>query len=324
MATSEQVKFLIRSYCGKNHDDFVRAVHQIRAHAQTKNQINLVRDYDTLLVKLAHMGGEPRLTIVLPKGMTEGEFSELFLCIDTSRAPDPILSPSVDASLCGWVSEQDRSELLKSVGLDPTRKVLFSGPPGTGKTLSASYVAKRLGLPLFLVRLEGLISQFLGVTASRLNKVFEAISLNRAVYFFDEIDALGADRGNLKDVGEMHCALNSFLQFLDRDCSDSLIVGATNYETLLDRALFRRFDSLISFPLPTLQESERLFASLPLVPSSALPLACVPVELQLSHSDILSTLKAVARRKLLSPDPDSFEFEPALISAFGARTHQRS
>lgn len=117
--------------------------------------------------------------------------------------------------------------------------------------MTASALAGELHLPLFLIRLDGLITKFMGETAAKLRLVFEAMQETRGVYLFDEVDALGGARVQGNDVGEIRRVLNSFLQFLEQDQSDSMLVAATNHPQLLDRALFRRFDSVIEYPVPS-------------------------------------------------------------------------
>jgi SpoVK/Ycf46/Vps4 family AAA+-type ATPase len=124
------------------------------------------------------------------------------------------------------------------------------GPPGTGKTMTASVLAGELGLPLFQVRLDGLITKYMGETAAKLRQVFEATDRTRGVYFFDEFDAIGSQRGLANDVGEVRRILNSFLQMIEQDESHSLIVAATNHPEILDHALFRRFDDVLHYELP--------------------------------------------------------------------------
>ncbi len=100
------------------------------------------------------------------------------------------------------------------------------------------------------MRLEGLITRFMGETAAKLSLVFDAMHHQKGVYLFDEFDAIGADRGTPNDVGEIRRVLSSFLQFMETDDSESLIIAATNHLSILDSALFRRFDDVIRYELP--------------------------------------------------------------------------
>jgi len=124
--------------------------------------------------------------------------------------------------------------------------------------MTAAALAGELRLPLFTVVLDGLITKFMGETASKLRLIFDAMNGTRGVYFFDEFDAIGARRGERQDVGEIRRVLNSFLQFLEQDESQGLVIAATNHPELLDKALFRRFDDVIEYAVPDTPLIERL------------------------------------------------------------------
>lgn len=127
--------------------------------------------------------------------------------------------------------------------------------------MTASVLAGELGLPLFSVRLDALITKFMGETAAKLRQVFDAVAEIRGVYFFDEFDAIGSQRGLANDVGEIRRVLNSFLQMIEQDQSNSLILAATNHPEILDYALFRRFDDVIEYHLPTADQAASLIRS---------------------------------------------------------------
>lgn len=124
--------------------------------------------------------------------------------------------------------------------------------------MTASVIATELDLPLFVVQTDKLITKYLGETSVRLRQIFDTIASNRAVYLFDEFDAIGADRSRDNEVGEMRRILNSFLQFIEADVSESIIIAATNNRKMLDQALFRRFDDALHYGLPTVAEVKHL------------------------------------------------------------------
>lgn len=154
--------------------------------------------------------------------------------------------------------EQSLNHKLRAFNLAPRRKLLLIGPPGSGKTMTAAVIAGELHLPLFTILLEGVITKFMGETAQKLRVIFDAMTRTRGVYFFDEFDAIGARRNASNDVGEIRRILNSFLSLLEHDQSESLIVAATNHPELLDRALFRRFDDVLTYDTPHRDEIHRL------------------------------------------------------------------
>ena len=132
------------------------------------------------------------------------------------------------------------------------------GPPGTGKTLTASVIASELHLPLFTILVDKLVTRYMGETSAKLRQIFDLIQERQGIYLFDEFDAIGGERSRDNDVGEMRRVLNAFLQFIEQDTSESFIIAATNSADLLDQALFRRFDDLLSYKLPEKAQIIRL------------------------------------------------------------------
>ncbi len=179
--------------------------------------------------------------------------------------------------------------------------------------MSASALAGELHLPLFTIVLDGLITKYMGETAVKLRVIFDAIAKTRGVYLFDEFDAIGAKRVSSNDVGEIRRVLNSFLQFLEQDTSNSLIVAATNHVEMLDRALFRRFDDVIDYPLPTSQLAERTIrARLPMLSLADVNWPSVlDAAKGLSYADLARACENVAKEAILSgwskPGPDSLQ-----------------
>ena len=158
-----------------------------------------------------------------------------------------VLSPDIRKQLSKVTQEYKQRSRLREHGLSPSRKLLLVGPPGCGKTMTSRALAGELKLPHMAVQFHSLITKFLGETASKLHAIFELMPKTRGVYLFDEFDAIGSERAAGNDVGEIRRVLNSFLQFLEQDDSDSIIVAATNLASMLDEALFRRFDDVIRY-----------------------------------------------------------------------------
>ena len=191
-----------------------------------------------------------------------GELANLLsVTYPANRLTDMVLDEKASQQLHRIIKEQRLLARIKEHGLSPRRKLLLVGPPGTGKTMTASALAGELGIPLFLVRLDSLITKFMGETAAKLRQVFDAIADMRGVYFFDEFDAIGSQRGMGNDVGEIRRVLNSFLQMIEHDHSNSLIIAATNHPEVLDYALFRRFDDVVEYHLPTSNQALDLIRS---------------------------------------------------------------
>jgi AAA+ superfamily predicted ATPase len=206
-------------------------------------------------------------------------------------------------------------------GFEPVRSLLFTGPPGTGKTLSASVIAGELHLPLFLIRLESLITKFLGETSAKLRLIFDAAEDTRGVYLFDEVDALAGDRSSPNDVGEIRRVLNSFLQFLEQQRSTSILVATTNHAQLLDPAIFRRFGLVIEYTIPTPEQARAVIRNR-LATFNTEGLVWNRIEEAaggLSHSEVTIATEQAAKGAILSK-AERVTTE-ALVSALNERRH---
>ncbi|MHB8189253.1 MAG: AAA family ATPase [Ferrimicrobium sp.] len=253
MATADQFKALVRSHADGNDGHFYSVAMQVAARAAQQGHSKFAQELRELVdsAKVASQEGGRQLRPV-PVTQPRGDLAGLLaVSYPNQRFADLVVEPSVRASLERVLTEQRQQDRLLERGFQPVRSLLFVGPPGTGKTLSASVLAGELHLPLFLIRLESLITKFMGETSAKLRMIFDAAEETRGVYFFDEVDALAGDRSSPNDVGEIRRVLNSFLQFLEQHCSPSILVAATNHPQLLDRAIFRRFGIVVQYELPT-------------------------------------------------------------------------
>jgi SpoVK/Ycf46/Vps4 family AAA+-type ATPase len=251
MGSARHVIALLKSHVEGDDREFLSVAMQAAAHEAKLGHAAVAQQLRGLIEEAkrrstAIQRRQGQLIVLEPRG----ELANL-LSVQTPsiRLADMVLPAKLTERLKRVLVEQRQRKRLVDNGLQPRRKLLFVGPPGTGKTMSASALAGELHLPLFTIMLEGLITKFMGETAAKLRLVFDTIRQNRGVYLFDEFDALGAHRNQVNDVGEIRRVLNSFLQLLEKDSSDSLIVAATNHGQMLDRALFRRFDDVIEYAL---------------------------------------------------------------------------
>lgn len=260
MATAEQLKALFKSYATLDDERFLSIALQVAAHEAKQGHAKLARDLRTLIDQArAERKKQPSLSGAVPLVHPRGELAGLFSAsYPKLRLSDMVLDDRTARRLQRVLSEQRERSRLRASGLSPRRKILLVGPSGTGKTMTAAVLAGELRCALFVVRLEALITKFMGETAAKLRLVFDAISTTRGVYLFDEFDSIGTRRAMPNELGEIRRVLNSFLQFIEQDQSDSLILAATNHPQALDRALFRRFDDVIAFDLPTADLAERV------------------------------------------------------------------
>lgn len=252
MATAEQIKALLKTHAERDEERFYAVALQVAAGAARTGHTKLAGDIKTLVDSGRNRApmrpvGAPVSLLRQPKGDLGGI---LEISNPDIGSGEIVLPDEVSRRLKRVIFEQRQKDKLEQYGLQPRRKLLFTGPPGTGKTMSASVLATELKLPLYTVLLDGLITRYMGETAAKLRLIFDHIQQTRAVYLFDEFDAIGTQRGATNDVGEIRRVLNSFLIFVEQDRSDSVIVAATNHPELLDRALYRRFDDIIKFDRP--------------------------------------------------------------------------
>jgi len=250
MPSADQVKALISSLAEGNEAHFYTVAMQIAAHEARLGHGKLAEEIRNLVDKAKSRPYVPSKAPI-PLARPRGEVAELLSAsYPDAHLSDMILNDTTKRKLERVIREQRAIQVIRNRGLTPRRRLLLIGNPGTGKTMTASVLAGELGLPLFVVRLDGLITKFMGETAAKLRLIFEALNQTRGVYLFDEFDSIGSARGLANDVGEIRRVLNSFLQMVEQDNSDSLVIAATNYVGMLDRALFRRFDDVIQYDLP--------------------------------------------------------------------------
>lgn len=169
-----------------------------------------------------------------------------------------VLSPETEARLCRIEQEYAARERLGAFGLRPRKSILLYGPPGCGKSLGAKRLAWNTGMPVMKVRFDALLSSYFGESLSNLRAIFDAVRQQPCVLLLDECDFIARSREGSKDVGEASRLVNMLLQLMEEFDAPGLVVATTNLESVLDDALFRRFDEVLKIPLPGSREIEQL------------------------------------------------------------------
>jgi SpoVK/Ycf46/Vps4 family AAA+-type ATPase len=262
MVRDEQLIALFRAFSEGQDATFMRLAEFIIADELAANHHSIA----TELRQALERGGERTLDtarkrktslemLPLPKDRRNGE--QLITYHEPTVSQDQIVLAKACSKKVARILDEHRNRLLLAQhGYPPKRKLLFWGPPGCGKTYAANFIAHELGMPMGTIRLNALVSSFLGDTASHIQRVFDLADSRPLVLLLDEVDAIGKNRDDRNDVGELKRVVNSLLQAMDGFASkESILIAASNHQYLLDPAIWRRFDDIVHFPLPA--EAER-------------------------------------------------------------------
>lgn len=322
MTTAQQLISLLKSHVEGDDEQFLTIALQAAASEARRGHGKVAMQLRDLVDAARANKDRPsnRKSAPVPLAKPRGDLANLVAVRYADvRLSSMVLPNELDERLRRVIREQRQRHRLLNHGLTPRRKLLLIGPPGSGKTMTASALAGELQMPLFTVQLDALMTKFMGETASKLRTVFNAMAETKGIYFFDEFDAIGARRTERNDVGEIRRVLNSFLQFLEEDESEGLVVAATNHPELLDPALFRRFDDVIEYSLPSPEVATRILqARLATFDTEGLDWDAVVAEAAgLSQAEI-SRAAADAAKLVVLEDRERIAFED-LASAIADR-----
>lgn len=255
------VEDLISAYIDNNQAKIINLLEKEIQISKKKGQYNVAKRLKNLVYKipnnktLSSQSGIVRRDVFQLK-----EENLLYEKIDSKIVLDEvILDPILKETICSFLGEWDDYVKLSKFGVFPTNKLLFYGPPGTGKTKLAYAIANYLNFPLVFVRLDELISSYLGKTGKNIREIFEIAKQESVVILLDEIDTIAKHRDDSKELGELKRIVTVLLQNIDVFPNNSIVIGATNNESLLDKAVWRRFNLKLQFITPLEQSREMLF-----------------------------------------------------------------
>ena len=252
VARSDLLVSLVRAGAAGDRKEVATAVEAIIAEERAK-QHNILADRLTRALRSNGSGGR-----VAHPAATESTARVRDYVVEATprkRLEDLVLSDVCERACRELVEEQHRAGLLRSQSLEPRHRVLLVGPPGNGKTSVAEAIAEALAVSFFVVRYDAIIGSFLGETASRLRRVFDYARTTPCVLFFDEFDAVGKERGDVNETGEIKRVVTSLLMQVDDLPNCTVVIAASNHSELLDRAVWRRFQIRLELPAPTLAHS---------------------------------------------------------------------
>jgi SpoVK/Ycf46/Vps4 family AAA+-type ATPase len=320
MARGELMKKLLASY---GRDDEFRAVaEQIILEEEQKNNRVLARSLRKTLDNAASRPAAPKaLAPLIPFPDAASDFVERIEPEHTKT--DIVLSDANVRVFLGLMREFRRADDVRRRGLPVRSKLLFCGPPGCGKTLCAEVFAAELGLPLFVVKIDRLISSYLGETATNVRKIFEFARKQPCVLFFDEFDALARSRDDTSEHNELRRVVNSLLIFIDRIRPKGFLIAASNLDQSLDPAIWRRFDEVIWFDKPDRLMIERfLTLKFKNVETSFDPLVHAPALEGYSYAEIERICIQAIKTAVISRRKQVFEndFEQAIADEIRRRS----
>ena len=244
---------------GLNNDgtNFRKAAEAICAEERSKQHSVLAKKIEDMLRISSKKNVKDSVVSPFRNGNGDSIVSEKI----PEKKLDQLLLPQIIIDNCNeLVEEHMRADLLRSYGLEPRNRMLLIGSPGNGKTSLAEAIAEALMLPLLTVKYESLIGAFLGETASRLSKLFDYAKTRQCVLFFDEFETIGKERGDTHETGEIKRVVSSLLLQIDALPSYVIAIAATNHESLLDKAAWRRFQIRMELPKPSRTDLEKWFS----------------------------------------------------------------
>lgn len=296
MARADLLLNLVRAGTSGNQPLFKQTLEALIAEERGKNHTILAEH----LAKYLTENGRSAIDSSSPNNRLQNFLLEM---VPNKSVNDLILTDAVRSLVNELTEEHNRSDLLRSYGMEPRNKVLLVGPPGNGKTSFAEALAESLMTPLFTVRYHAVIASYLGETGVRLRQMFEHVKTRRCVLFFDEFDAIAKERGDIHETGEIKRVVSSLLLEMDALPSYVVVVTATNHPELLDRAVWRRFQIRISLPKPGRDEIEQWFEGFQKRLKEPLPLSVSDLSkmlLGLSYAELNEFGNDVLRRHILS------------------------
>ena len=240
---------LFKAFGQRDEERFRVVASAIIANAKKNEHHRAAREMERALTSGIPNSLAPLQTLS-SSGADSGAASLMERIEPTRSFDDLVLDPALLGQLKSVAAEQAHADTLMMHRVPPRRRLLFYGPPGCGKTSAAEALARALGWPLAIIRLDSIIESYLGQTASNLRTVFDAVRWDQQVVLFDEFDALGRSRDELYDAGEMKRVVSNLLMLIERFTGPGIMIAATNHEGLLDTALWRRFDDVAYFGRP--------------------------------------------------------------------------
>ena len=270
MMKADLILRLIESHCSGNEDFFKNALNNLADDEDKKGNMALAlsirQAYSpdkrnnmsfSCSSPMSELTFSPQNVLSLPRD--KDSTLELVEILQPKVKLDDVFLPLKTTNLLNQIiEEQKKAEELLSKGIIPTNRLLFCGPPGCGKTMTANALSYEIGIPVAYVKLDGLVSSYLGQTGSNIRKIFDFVKNKRIMLFLDEFDAIAKKRDDAHELGELKRVVTTFLQNMDAMPANVFLVAATNHHHLLDPAIWRRFNSTIFLDSPDIEQRESI------------------------------------------------------------------
>jgi len=262
---------LIEAHSGGSEDAFQKALQDLATDEERKGNVSLASsllsayspDNKPTVLTLSSPLSEMSFSVqgVTPPPKDKDSALELLEIMQPKITLDDVALPEkTREALEQIVHEQKQSDTLLLKGITPTNRVLFCGPPGCGKTMTANAIAGEIGIPVAYVKLDGLISSYLGQTGANIRKIFDYVKNKRIMLFLDEFDSIAKKRDDAHELGELKRVVTTLLQNMDNMPTNVFLAAATNHHHLLDPAIWRRFNHSILLELPGVSQRETIIA----------------------------------------------------------------
>ncbi|MCB0519944.1 MAG: ATP-binding protein [Lewinellaceae bacterium] len=315
MANASQIVSLIHSHFASEDERFSTLALQIAAHEARLGHTSTAQQIREIIEK--EKSSKAKLKVI----KIHSDLGDLiYETTPKNRLNQLVLPDELKLRIERILKEYRQRGKLQKHGLSHRRKILLVGPPGTGKSMTAATIAGELHLPLYSVQMDKIVTKYLGETSAKLRQIFDFIEAQKGVFLFDEFDAIGTERSKENEVGEMRRVLNSLLQFMEASNSESLIIAATNNISLLDKALFRRFEDILYYQLPSPQEAILLIKNRLGSFGKGLKLNGLEKEVSgLSHAQLTQASDDAIKESILN-DMDSVDYE-ILINCLREKKH---
>lgn len=261
------VSKLIEAHCSGDEAAFEKALHNLASDEELKGNGAVaarLRGAYQQCKRLPNRGGKFHTDLVSSQGFLsissprdKESMLDLYQVMHSDiRLEDVVLKQEQLSIIHQMINEHKSRVLLESKRLVPSNRLLLCGPPGCGKTMTGMGIANSLGYPVAYVRLDGLVSSYLGQTSNNLRKVFDSLEAQEVVLFLDEFDAIAKKRDDNHELGELKRVVITLLQNFDSMPSNVFLIAATNHEHLLDPAIWRRFNAVVKLGFP--DDNQRL------------------------------------------------------------------